>query len=195
MSLVLFLSLLLAGCASSTAPDAPPAALSPADLVASLADVANGRNADLVETGLVLKTIELKLLVGRERRGGANASILVLDAAASSRSDVSFSQSFRLDLPSPARRGAAAETIGAGFPGVAEFVDAAIAAARELADAAARAALPQKLSQVELTARIVRSHRLQGGVAFTGLGPVSLGGAASRASDETNTVRLVFVAR
>jgi hypothetical protein len=120
----------------------PPAALlSPADLVASLADVANGRNADLAETGLVLKTIELKLLVGRERRGGAHASILVLDAEASNRSDVSFSQSFRLDLPSPARR-AAAETIGAGFPSVAEFVDAAIAAASELADAAARAGLP-----------------------------------------------------
>jgi hypothetical protein len=32
-------------------------------------------------------------------------------------------------------------------------------------------------------------------VAFTGLGPVSLGGSASRASDETNTVRLVFAAR
>jgi hypothetical protein len=195
-SLVLLLSLLLAGCASSTAPAAAPAALlSPADLVASLADVANGRNADLAETGLVLKTIELKLLVGRERRGGGHASILVLDAEASSRSDVSFSQSFRLDLPSPARRGAAADTIGAGFPGVAEFVDAAIAAARELSDAAARAGLPQKLSQLDLTARIVRSHRLQGGVAFTGLGPVSLGGSTSRASDETNTVRLVFVAR
>lgn len=194
LCILLLLSLLLAGCASSP-PSAPPTALlSPADLVASLADVANGRNADLAETGLVLKTIELKLLVGRERRGGAHASILVLDAEASNRSDVSFSQSFRLDLPSPARR-AAAETIGTGFPGVAEFVDAAIAAARELADAAARAALPQKLSQVELSARIVRSHRVQGGVAFTGLGPVSLGGSASRASDETNTVRLVFAAR
>ena len=192
---ILLLSLRLAGCASSSPSAPPPALLSPADLVASLADVANGRNADLAETGLVLKTIELKLLVGRERRGGAHASFLVLDAEASSRSDVSFSQSFRLDLPSPARRAAAAETIGAGFPGVAEFVDAAIAAARELADAAARAALPQKLSQVELSARIVRSHRVQGGVAFTGLGPVSLGGSASRATDETNTVRLVFAAR
>jgi hypothetical protein len=191
---ILLLSLLLAGCASSPRSAPPAALLSPADLVASLADVANGRNADLAETGLVLKTIELKLLVGRERRGGAHASILVLDAEASNRSDVSFSQSFRLDLPSPARR-AAAETIGAGFPGVAEFVDAAIAAARELADAAARAGLPQKLSQVELSARIVRSHRVQGGVAFTGLGPVSLGGSVSRASDEANTVRLVFAAR
>jgi hypothetical protein len=36
---------------------------------------------------------------------------------------------------------------------------------------------------------------MEGGVAFTGLGAVSFGGGASRVSDETNTVRLVFVAR
>src|SRR4030095_1548620 len=65
------------GCASSTE---PATTLSPADLVASLADVANGRNADLLETGLALKTIELKLVVGREGRGGGRVSGLVLDA-------------------------------------------------------------------------------------------------------------------
>jgi hypothetical protein len=195
-SLTLAAALVVVGCASSTAPSAAPAAvLSPADLVASIADVANGRNADLAETGLVLKTIELKLLVGRERRGGAHASFLVLDAGASTRSEVSFAQTFTLELPPPGGRRGATETRGAGLPGVAEFVDAAIAAARELADAAERAGLPQKLREVELTAKIVRSDRVEGGVAFTGLGAVSFGGGASRVSDEANTVRLVFARR
>ncbi|HEY6066702.1 MAG TPA: hypothetical protein VIY96_11120 [Thermoanaerobaculia bacterium] len=187
---------LLSGCASSREPSAAaPTLLSPEDLVASLADVASGRNADLAETGLVLKTIELKLVVGRERTGGAHASFLVLDAEASRRSETSFVQSFTLELPPPERRRAAAETIGPSMPAVAEFVDAAIAAARELSAAAARAGLPQKLSEVELTARIVRANRVAGGIAFTGIGPAGLGGGASRSSDETNTVRLVFKAR
>jgi hypothetical protein len=194
--LVLATLLTVSGCASSTAPSATPATLvSPAELVASLADVANGRNTDLVETGLVLKRIELKLVVGQERRSGARASFLVLDADASRRSDTSFAQSFTLELPPPERRRAAEEGIGAAMPDVVEFVDAAIASARELAAAAERAGLPQKLKEVELTARIVRSNRLGGAIAFTGLGPVGLGGSASRSSEETNTVRLVFAAR
>jgi tartrate dehydratase alpha subunit/fumarate hydratase class I-like protein len=81
------------------------------------------------------------------------------------------------------------------MPAVAEFVDAAIAAARELAAAAARSGLPQKLSEVELTAKIVRSNRFESGISFTGIGPAGLGGGASRTSDEANTVRLVFAAR
>ena len=193
-SFTLAASLILSGCASSTAPSTTPTVvLSPAELVASLADVANGRNADLAETGLVLKTIELKLLVGRERRGGAHASFLVLDAEASSRSEVSFAQTFTLELPPAGGRRGVTQTVE--LPGVVEFVDAAIAAARELAEAAQRAGLPQKLREVELTAKIVRSHRVEGGVAFTGLGAVSFGGGASRVSDEANTVRLVFAAR
>jgi hypothetical protein len=180
------------GCASSTE---PATTLSPADLVASLADVANGRNADLLETGLALKTIELKLVVGRERRGGARVSFLVLDAAASRRSETSFMQSFTLELPPPERRRTVAETPGSGFPSVAEFVDAAIAAARELANAASRAGLPQRLREVELTARIVRSSRAEGGIAFTAPAGSGAGGSASRAWDETNTVRLVFTTR
>ena len=47
-------------CSSSAPPHAAESSLlSPADLVASLADVANGRNADMAETGLALKRIEL----------------------------------------------------------------------------------------------------------------------------------------
>ena len=184
--------LTFAGCASSTQ---PPTLLSPSDLVTSLADVANGRNADLVETGLVLKTIELKLAVGRERRGGARASFLVLDAEASRRSETTFTQSFTLELPPPERRRAAAKPSEAGFPAVAEFVDAAIAAARDLAGAASRAGLPQKLREVELTARIVRSSRAEGGIAFTVPAGVRVGGSAARGWDDTNTVRLVFTSR
>jgi hypothetical protein len=187
---------LLSACASWNAPPAAePPLLSPAELVASLAEVANGRNADLAETGLVLKSIELKLLVGRERKSGARASFLVLDAEGSRRSEISFTQTFTLELPPPGRRRAATETFRAGFPGVVDFVEAAISAARELAAAAAREELPQKLREVELTAKIVRSGRMEGGIAFTGLGAASLGAGASRGAEETNTVRLVFVAR
>lgn len=187
---------LLIACASWKAPPAAaPPLLSPAELVASLAEVANGRNADLAETGLVLKSIELKLLVGRERKSGARASFLVLDAEASRRSEISFTQSFTLELPPPERRRAAAETFTTGFPGVVEFVEAAISAARELAAAAAREGLPQKLREVELTAKIVRSGRMEGGIAFTGLGAASLDAGATRGAEETNTVRLVFVPR
>jgi hypothetical protein len=189
-------ALVVSGCASSSGPTAPaPTLLSPGDLVASLADVANGRNADLAETGLVLKTIELKLVVGRERRRGARASFLVLDAGASRRSETSFVQSFTLELPPPERRRVAEETIGAAMPAVADFVDAAIAAARELAAAGERAGLPQKLRSVELTAKIVRANRVEGGIAFTGIGAAGFGGSASRSSEEANTVRLVFAAR
>lgn len=194
LALVLACPLIVSGCASSTAPSAPAALVSPGELLASLADVANGRNTDLAETGLVLKRIELKLIVGRERRSGARASFLVLDAEASRRSDTSFAQTFTLELPPPERRRAAVDTIGAAMPAVAEFVDAAIASARELAAAAARAGLPQKLREVELTARIVRSNRLGGAIAFTGLGPAGFGGSASRTSENANTVRLVFAA-
>lgn len=195
LRIMAFAGLLLAvGCLSSR----PPAAtqltlLSPGELLASLADVANGRNADLAEIGLALKRIELKLLVGSERRSGAHAGFLVLDVEASRRSEVSFTQTFTLELPPSERKRAAASS--ATVPGVAEFVDAAIANARELAAAAEREGLPQQLSGVELTAKIVRSGRAEGGVAFTGVGALSLGGGTTRSSDEANTVRLVFARR
>jgi hypothetical protein len=180
---------------STSAP--PPASerpfLSPADLVASLADVANGRNADMADTGLALTRIELKLAVGRERRRDGRVSILVLDAGASRRAETSFTQTFTLELPPPSRRTAAATV--AAFPGVVDFVDAAMSSARELVAAAARAGIPQKLRQVELVARIVRSDRVEGGVAFQVFTGASLSGGIARTADETNTVRLVFAAR
>ena len=188
--------LLAAGaCASSkeAGPSSEPALLTPAELVASLADVANGRNADMAETGLVLKTIELRLLVGREDRAGARVSFLVLDAEASRRSEVSFAQTFTLELPPPGRPRSAAA--GRSVPGVVEFVESAMASAREIAAAASQAGLPQRLREVELTARIVRSQRIEGGIAFTALGAPALSAGAGRVDDETNSVRLVFAAR
>jgi hypothetical protein len=187
---------LATACASAKDPAGPPGEpelVSPAALVASLADVANGRNADMAETGLVLKTIELRLLVGRENRAGGRVSFLVLDAEASRRSEVSFAQSFTLELPPPTRTRSVSPA--PAVPGVVEFIEAALAAARELAAAAQREGLPQKLREVELSARIVRSGRLAGGIAFTAIAGPGLSADAGRVDDETNTVRLVFAAR
>ena len=187
----------LLGAALACSTSAPPLAtettlLSPADLVASLADVANGRNADMAQTGLALKRIELKLAVGRERRRDGRVSILVLDAGASRRSETSFTQTFTLDVPPPSRRAAAANATA--VPGVVEFVEAAMSSARELVAAVARAEIPQRLKEVELVARIVRSDRVEGGIAFQLFTGASLSGGIARTSDETNTVRLVFAA-
>lgn len=189
------LFVLVSACATSKAPPpSEPALVSPAELLASLADVANGRNPDMAETGLVLKTIDLKLLVGRENRVGVGARFLVLDLDASRRSDVSFTESFTLELPPPNRRRAV--VAAPVLPGVVEFVDAAMSAARDLAAAAAASGLPQKLREVELTARIVRSTRAEGGIAFTGLtaAGASLSVGAGHTREEANTVRLVFTA-
>jgi hypothetical protein len=186
-------ALLAAACASSRESSSQPAdaaRISPAELLASLADVAQGRNADLAETGLALKKVELKVVVGHDRRAGAHASFLVLDVESSRRSEVSFTQTFTFDLPPPERRRSAAPPVA--VPGVVEFVDAAIATARELAAVAAREDLPQRLSEVELTAKIVRGERAEGGVAFHGLGSASLGGGVAGSSEESNTVKLVF---
>lgn len=188
---------LLLGAALACSTSAPPPAsegplISPADLVASLANVANGRNADMAETGLVLKRIELKLAVARERRRDGRVSILVLDAGASRRTETSFTQTFTLELPPPSRRTAAVTV--AALPGVVDFVDAAMSSARELVTAAARAEIPQKLREVELVARIVRSDRVEGGIAFQVFTGASLSGGIARTADETNTVRLVFAA-
>ena len=190
------LLLLATACSTSTVPSpyAPPApSVSPADLVASLADVANARNADMAQTGLVLRQIELKLLVGRERKADARASVLVLDAGASRRSEVSFTQTFTLELPPSERRRSA--TAVAAIPGVVEFVEAAMASARELAEAAAREGLPQKLREVELVAKIVRSDRVEGGLGFTFFTGTSASGGVGKSAEEANTVRLVFAAK
>ena len=190
-----FLLALATACAAARSPSRPsgePALVSPAELVASLADVANGRNADMDDTGLVLKTIELRLLVARENRAGGRVSFVILDAEASRRSEVSFTQSFTLELPAPSRSRSVSPA--PSVPGVVEFVEAALAAARELAAAAEREGLPQKLREVELSARIVRSARIGGGIAFTAIAGPGLSADAGRVDDETNTVRLVFAA-
>jgi len=180
---------------TTVSPPAEPPLLCPADLVASLADVANARNADMADAGLVLKQIELRLAVGRESRRDGRVSILVLDADASRRSETSFTQTFTLELPPPARRRGATEAAAtASVPGVVEFVEAAMASAREIAASAARAGLPQKLKEVELVARIVRSDRAGGGIAFRFLAEASVSGGIARTAEETNTVRLVFTA-
>ena len=54
--------------------------------------------------------------------------------------------------------------------------------------------LPQKLKEVELVARIVRSDRAGGGIAFRFLAEASVSGGIARTAEETNTVRLVFTA-
>jgi hypothetical protein len=145
------------------------------------------------KTGLVLKSIELRLLVGRESRAGGKVSFLVLDAEAARRSEVSFAQAFTLELPPPSRTRSVAPA--AAVPGVVEFVEAAMATAREIAAAASREGLPQKLREVELTAKIVRSQKLDGGIAFTAPGGPALSAGAGRVDDEANSVRLVFGAR
>ena len=186
--------LVVSACATTTSPPAAETPLlSPAELVTSLADVANGRNADMAEAGLVLKQIELRLAVGREQRRDGSVNVLVLDADGSRRTETTFTQTFTLELPPAERRRSAAA--GAAVPGVVEFVEAAMASAREIVAAAARAELPQKLKEVEVAARIVRSDRIGGGVAFRVFTGASLSAGITRAADETNTVRLVFVAR
>jgi hypothetical protein len=140
----------------------------------------------------VLKQIVLRLAVAREVSGNGRVSVLVLDAEASRRSETSFTQTFTLQLPPPARQRTAAAV--PALPGVVDFVEAAMASARELVAAAERAGLPQKLREVELVARIVRSDRVGGGVAFRLFTGASVAAGIGGTADETNTVRLVFAA-
>ena len=154
-------------CTSATSAAAPPAGgepVSPSDFVASMADVAAGRNPALAETGLVLKRIEFRLAVGAETKAGGSVEILVLDAEAAKATETSFLQELTLEIPASGRRSAAPRPL---VPGVREFVDAAMNTARDLARAATEAGLPQRLKTMELTARITRSRKLAGGIAAT----------------------------
>lgn len=94
-------------CASSpTAPSsgvAAPEPVTPAELVASIADVAAGRNEALAESGLVLKRIEFRLAVGRRVEGGGSVEILLLDAEASRAAETSFLQEFPSTCPRSGR--------------------------------------------------------------------------------------------
>jgi len=196
-SLAVLVLVLAAGrCASTSAPappQVPPEPVTPADFVASMADVAAGRNEALAETGLVLKRIEFRLVVGTETKAGGSIEVLVLEAGASKTTETSFLQELTLEIPSSGRRGAAARPL---VPGVREFVEAAMNTARDLARATSAAGLPQRLKSVELTAKITRSRKISGGIAATIPAWVrpSLGVDAGRTAGDENTVRLIFEA-
>jgi hypothetical protein len=182
----------LARCAtSSPASPAAPEPVTPADFVAAIADVASGRNPALAETGLVLKRIEFRLLVGTETKGGGKVEVLILDADLSRSSETAFTEDLTLEIPAaPGKRIAPAPLV----PGVREFVDAAMNTARDLARAASASGLPQQLHSVELTARITRSTKAGGGISATIPAWVkpSVGADVSRSREDDNTVRLVF---
>ena len=186
--------LVLLRCASSSAPPpAEPEPITPSDFVASIADVAAGRNPAVAEAGLVLKRIEFRLSVGTETRGGAKVEILLLDAEASRSVETAFLQELTLEIPEAGGRRAAPSAL---VPGVREFVDAAMNTARDLARAASAAGLPQQLRSVELTAKITRSKKAGGGVAAVIPAWVrpSVGAEAAVSRQEENTVRLFFEA-
>jgi len=184
-----------ARCASSPPPSsAPPAEpITPADLVASIADVATGQNADVAAAGLVLKRIEFRLAVGRKSEGGGKVEILLLDAEASRSVETAFVQEFTLEIPADGRRRAAERPL---VPGVREFVLDAMHAARDLARAASEAGLPQRLKAVELTAKLTRSRKLGGGITatFPSVLKPSLGVEVAKNVEEENTLHLIFEA-
>ena len=190
------LGLTLARCATTppAGSAAPPEPVTPADLVASIADVAAGRNATMAEAGLVLKKIEFRLAVGREVRGGGSIEIVLLDAEASRASETSFLQELTLEVPETGRRGVAQRPL---VPGVREFVDAAMNTARDLAKAASDAGLPQRLKSVELTAKIARSKKYGAGITATIPAWVkpSIGVEAGTSRTEENTVKMFFEAK
>jgi hypothetical protein len=184
----------LARCAS-TPPAAPAAAepVTPADFVASMVDIAAGRNEALSETGLVLKRIEFRLAVGTETKAGGSIEILVLDAGIARTTQTSFLQELTLEIPASRSRSAAPRPL---VPGVREFVEAAMDTARDLARATGAAGLPQRLKSMELTAKITQSRTLSGGITATIPAWVrpSLGVEAGKATEGENIVRLIFEA-
>ena len=195
---VLALAVLGVRCASTPPSEAAPPTpepITPADFVASIADVATGRNAAMAEAGIVLKKIEFRLAVGTEVKGGGKIEILLLDAEASRQTETAFLQELTLEIPSERRKGVAGPK--ALVPGVREFIDAAMNTARDLANAAAQAGLPQHLQSVELTARITRSRKTGGGITATIPAWVkpSIGGDVASSREAENVVKLTFEAR
>jgi hypothetical protein len=197
-SIPLALAALVRCASSASAPaastPASPEPVTPSDFVASIADVAAGRNPSMAEAGLVLKKIEFRLAVGTETKAGGKIEVLLLDAEASRSAETSFLQELTLEIPeSGGKRVAPAPLV----PGVREFVDAAMNTARDLARAASAAGLPQRLRSVELTAKITRSRKAGGGIAATIPAWVkpSLGADVGTSREDENTVRLFFEAR
>jgi hypothetical protein len=191
---VILATAFLVRCASSPAPPPPPPpSISPADLVAAIADEAAGRNPSVAEAGLILHTIEFDLLVGRGSTEAAGVSIVVLDAGGSTAVETSFLQTFVLAIPATRSPRVAATPEVAG---VKEFVGAAMNAARDLARVAREQGMPQRLSKVVLVAKIERSRSTRGGVAFTAPTPIAVSaevGATTKIT-EANTITLTFVA-
>jgi hypothetical protein len=188
---LLLLVVAIARCASSTPATAAPEPVTPADFVASIADVAAGRNPAMAEAGLVLKRIEFKLAVGTETKGGGKVEVLILDAETSRDTETSFVQELTLEIPASGGKRAAPPPL---VPGVREFVDAAMNTARDLARAASAAGLPQQLRAVELTARITRSKKAGGGITATIPAWVkpSVGAELAHSSENENTVKMIF---
>lgn len=178
---------------SSTSSPAAAEPITPADLVASIADVATGQNADVAAAGLVLKRIEFRLAVGRKTEGGGKVEILLLDAEASRAVETAFVQEFTLEIPAEGRRRAVERPL---VPGVREFVLDAMHAARDLARAASEAGLPQRLKAVDLTAKLTRSRKLGGGITatFPSVLKPSLGVDVGKTLEEENTLHLMFEA-
>lgn len=171
-----------------------PEPITPAELVASISDVAAGRNAAMAEAGLVLRRIEFKLSVGRETQGSGKIEVLVLDAAASRDAETSFLQEFTLEVPAEPRRGRESRPL---VPGVREFIEDAMSTARDLARATSEAGLPQRIRTLELTARIRRSRKLGGGITATipaWIRP-SIGARVESIHEDDNTIRLLFETR
>ncbi len=197
-SLVLIAALGTAVRCASTPPSStgvPPAEpITPADFVASIAEVATGRNAAMAEAGLVLKKIEFLLAVGTETKGGGKIEVLLLDAEASRSTETSFLQELTLEIPETRMRKAAAQPL---VPGVREFIEAAMNTARDVARASNAAGLPQKIRSVELTAKITRSRKMGGGIAATIPAWVkpSIGAELATSRESENVVKLTFEAR
>lgn len=145
------------------------------------------------EAGIVLKSIELTLMLGSEEKAGGKLSIVLLSAEAARRSEVSFTQTFLLEIPGSPQRQAVP---GPLVPGVREFVETAMEAARDIALVAAAEGLPQRLRQVVLFAALERSRKRAGEIAFTlpTATPIIVGAGADRTSREQNTIKLVFAA-
>jgi hypothetical protein len=182
---------LLTSCVTApTAARAP--GISPADLVASIADVAAGRNAAMREAGIYLESIKFNLLVGTEEQVGGKVQIIVLDAEASRKAESSFLQTFTLEVPPAPPKGVRPAV--AGLPEVKAFVETAMETARDLALAAKREGLPQQLKSVELVAKLTVSRKIGGGIGFTvpTVTTVAASAGASRAVEEANTVTLIF---
>jgi hypothetical protein len=75
------------------------------------------------------------------------------------------------------------------------FIETAMETARDLAVAARREGLPQRIDSVELVAKLTVSREAGGGLAFTipALTAGAISAGATRTVEEANTIKLVFL--